>query len=249
MMAMGSHEADVLDGLQHLGFSSLEARIYSALAMGGAPETGYELAKRLGVSRSNVYGALASLAHRGAVWQEPGRPGMRYRAVPFTSLADRARQELETQVGRVSSRLHAGSPGTGVWMGRGLPLFVAEARRLWRSARASLLVGASPDPIRAVLDDPGCALVGEVPARMTCWAACPPPGCGICPPASAQAAVPQGLHGAVCVIADQCHAVVAYGAAGEPAVMATDAAPIVAGLVALTEGIAAPVRAPGPGTS
>ena len=248
-MAMGSDQPDVLDGLQHLGFSALEARIYAALATTGAMETGYELAKQLGVSRSNVYAALATLAHRGAVWQEPGRPGVRYRAVAFTTLAERARRELEAQVGRVSLRLHAGAAGKGVWTGRGLPLFVAEARRLWRDARTSLTIGVNPDPIRAVLEDPACVAERDLPVRMVCWAGCAPPGCGLCPPAAACATVPRGLQGAACVIADHCHAVVAYGAAGEPAVLTTDAPPVVAGLLALTEGTTPPLRAPGPGGS
>ncbi len=244
---MGSDQPDVLDGLQHLGFSALEARIYAALAMTGAMETGYELAKQLGVSRSNVYAALAALAHRGVVWQEPGRPGARYRAVPFTTLAERARRELEAQVGRVSSRLHAGEAGTGVWTGRGLPLFVAEARRLWRGARTSVMIGVSPHPIRAVLDDPACATESDLSVRLVCWAGCEPPGCGICPPAAACATVPRGLPGAACVIADRCHAVVAYGAADEPAVLTTDAPPVVAGLVALTQGMTPSPHAPGHG--
>ncbi|MDA8198870.1 MAG: helix-turn-helix domain-containing protein [Thermaerobacter sp.] len=246
---MGSDQPDVLDGLQHLGFSALEARIYAALAMTSAMETGYELAKQLGVSRSNVYAALATLARRGAVWQEPGRPGVRYRAVPFTTLAERARRELEAQVGRVSSRLYAGEARTGVWTGHGLPLFVAEARRLWRTARTSLMIGVSPVPIRAVLDDPACTADSDLSVRMVCWAGCAPPGCGICPPAAAATAAPPGLHGTACVIADRSHAVVAYGAADDPAVLTTDALPLVAGLLALTQGTTPALDAPGQGGS
>ncbi len=233
---MGNDQPDVLDGLRHLGFSALEARIYAALAMTGAVETGYELSKQLGVSRSNVYAALAALAHRGAVWREPRRLGMRYRAVPFAAVAERSRRDLEAHVGRVGPRLHTGHPGTGLWTGRGLALFVAEAGRLWTGARESLTIGVNPAPVRALLDDPLCGAASAISVRMVCWAGCAPPGCGICPPAAARANVPVGLRGAACVIADRCHAVIAYGAAEEPDVLTTDAPPIVAGLMALAPG-------------
>lgn len=236
MMSMDSHRPDVLDGLRHLGFSALEARVYAGLATSDGPVTGYELAKQLGVSRSNVYAALATLENRGAVWQEPRRPGARYRAVPFATVAERARREWEAHVGRVASRLKGGGAGTGLWTGRGLPLFVAEARRLWRGAHLSLAIGVSPEPIRAVLEDSACGTGSDLSIRMVCWAGCAPPGCGICPPAAARATALQGLEGAACLVADRRHAVLAYGAADEPHVLATDAPPVVAGLMALTQG-------------
>ena len=56
---MGMEE--VLQHLKNLGFTELEAKCLHVLAEAGT-QTGYEIAKRLGVSRSNVYSALQKLA-------------------------------------------------------------------------------------------------------------------------------------------------------------------------------------------
>jgi sugar-specific transcriptional regulator TrmB len=57
----------VLD-LQQLGFSAYEARTYVSLLESG-PTTAYEVSKNSGLPRANTYGALESLANKGAVQQ------------------------------------------------------------------------------------------------------------------------------------------------------------------------------------
>ena len=44
--------------------------------------TGYEAAKLTGISRSNVYVALASLCEKGAAYLEASENGKRYLSVP-----------------------------------------------------------------------------------------------------------------------------------------------------------------------
>lgn len=53
--------------LFHFGLTRQEAAIYQRLLLHGK-QTGYEIAKETGISRSNVYGALAALVEKGAAY-------------------------------------------------------------------------------------------------------------------------------------------------------------------------------------
>lgn len=53
--------------LQHFGLSRQEALVYRNLLLYGK-QTGYEIAKETGISRSNVYGTLSILAEKGAAY-------------------------------------------------------------------------------------------------------------------------------------------------------------------------------------
>src|SRR5688572_26729302 len=68
------------EGLVALGFTEAEARVYCEL-LKGAPATGYRLAQALGKAPANIYQALASLEHKGAVLVEEGEPRS-FRPVP-----------------------------------------------------------------------------------------------------------------------------------------------------------------------
>lgn len=54
--------------LQHFGLTRQEALVYQQLLVNGK-QTGYEIAKASGISRSNVYSALAALVDKGAAYQ------------------------------------------------------------------------------------------------------------------------------------------------------------------------------------
>ena len=53
--------------LQHFGLSRQEALLYQNLLSHGK-QTGYEIAKETGISRSNVYSALSVLVEKGAAY-------------------------------------------------------------------------------------------------------------------------------------------------------------------------------------
>jgi HTH-type transcriptional regulator, sugar sensing transcriptional regulator len=59
--------------LRSLGFTEMEAKIIVSLSEQGAM-TGYEVAKKLGVSRSNVYAALQRLVDHGVILHRDGDP-------------------------------------------------------------------------------------------------------------------------------------------------------------------------------
>lgn len=56
-----------IEYLTHFGLSRQEAHVYEQLLSGGK-QTGYEIAKDTGISRSNAYIALAGLVEKGAAY-------------------------------------------------------------------------------------------------------------------------------------------------------------------------------------
>ncbi|MEH6939044.1 helix-turn-helix domain-containing protein [Bacillus sp. JJ664] len=79
--------------LKKIGLSDLEARCY--LTLHEEPGiSGYEVAKRVSVSRTNVYSALRSLTDKGACRCIEGDP-VRYDAVPIEQLAKHLQTEFE----------------------------------------------------------------------------------------------------------------------------------------------------------
>lgn len=71
---------DSYELLSLFGLTRLEATIYTQL-LSGESFTGYELAKLTGISRSNTYTALATLAEKGGAYIIEGTP-IKYVAVP-----------------------------------------------------------------------------------------------------------------------------------------------------------------------
>ncbi|UKS25135.1 HTH domain-containing protein [Paenibacillus sp. HWE-109] len=94
---------DVLLHLKNLGFTDLEAKCLHVLADNGT-QTGYEIAKQLGVSRSNVYSALQKLAEKGAVLTSHGEP-THYQSVPIEEIGERIEAELQASIRYVKAHM------------------------------------------------------------------------------------------------------------------------------------------------
>ena len=62
---MEDHRAS--EYLMHFGLSRQEAIVYERLLSGGK-QTGYEIARGTGISRSNAYTSLAALVEKGAAY-------------------------------------------------------------------------------------------------------------------------------------------------------------------------------------
>ena len=60
-------ESKAIEYLMHFGMSRQEATVYLRLIEGGK-QTGYEIARDTGISRSNVYASLAALVEKGAAY-------------------------------------------------------------------------------------------------------------------------------------------------------------------------------------
>ncbi len=76
----------MIERLMLFGLTRQEATIYICLSQNGAMN-GYEAAKLTGISRSNVYGALAGLVEKGAAYLMEGASS-KYLAVPVEEMCD-----------------------------------------------------------------------------------------------------------------------------------------------------------------
>ncbi len=77
---------NIIEKLMLFGLTKQESLIYLCLFENGAL-TGYEAAKQTGISRSNVYSALASLTEKGAAQMSEGNP-VKYQCVTVQELCD-----------------------------------------------------------------------------------------------------------------------------------------------------------------
>lgn len=77
---------NVVEKLMLFDLTKQESLIYLCLFENGA-QTGYEVAKQTGISRSNVYNALASLTEKGAAHINEGSP-VKYQCVAVQELCD-----------------------------------------------------------------------------------------------------------------------------------------------------------------
>jgi sugar-specific transcriptional regulator TrmB len=78
--------SNLTDLLMDFGLTRQGATVYLALLTEG-DLSGYQVAKTLGISRSNAYTALANLVDRGAAWLIAGNT-TRYTAVPANQFCD-----------------------------------------------------------------------------------------------------------------------------------------------------------------
>ncbi|NMO97302.1 TrmB family transcriptional regulator [Paenibacillus lemnae] len=93
----------LLHHLRNLGFTEIESKIMMDLAQHG-PAGGYEVAKRLGASRSNVYAAMQRLERQGALQREAGEP-IRYKALRPEDLTRLISERVEASLAFVEKEL------------------------------------------------------------------------------------------------------------------------------------------------
>lgn len=94
---------DALRMLLAFGLTQQEAKLYIALH-GHGTGTGYEIARLAGISRSNAYAGLASLADKGAVHAIDGKP-QRYQAVAIGEFCGARIRRLEELRSRLEAEL------------------------------------------------------------------------------------------------------------------------------------------------
>lgn len=94
--------------LRNLGFTEMESKIMVELATKGQA-SGYEVAKQLGVSRSNVYAALQRLTQQGYVRCGEGEPA-RYSALDPEELATMISGRVQASLAYMESEMPRGGP-------------------------------------------------------------------------------------------------------------------------------------------
>ncbi len=93
----------LIQHLRNLGFTELEAKCLHVLSEFGT-STGYEIAKRLGVSRSNVYTALQKLVEKGVLLESRGEPN-HYHSLSIEDISGKIAAEIEHSIRYVKQNM------------------------------------------------------------------------------------------------------------------------------------------------
>jgi sugar-specific transcriptional regulator TrmB len=93
----------MIEALRKLGLSDLEARCYLALH-GQPPSSGYEVAKQVSISRSNVYAALRGLVDKGVCRTVEGEP-ITFAAIPIGQVVKLLQADFERTARLLKSEL------------------------------------------------------------------------------------------------------------------------------------------------
>lgn len=137
------------EGLQQLGFTGYEAKVYLGL-LKSYPATAYEVSKTAGLARANVYSALTALERKSAVQPVNDSP-VRYVPVDPRQLLGRIQKETSARCESLADELAAASASVAtefVWTLTGRAQVHARmdevirkaARHLWiKAAHASLV--------------------------------------------------------------------------------------------------------------
>jgi HTH-type transcriptional regulator, sugar sensing transcriptional regulator len=128
---------------ESLGFSDNEARLYLVLLEAG-PQTAYELAKRSGVPRANVYSVLERLEKRGAVVKAIEDETPHYSALPPDEMLNRISNDLQGEIREARDALaaiKAPPPDILAWNQRGYKAVMQRAEEMIRTSSKQLLIG------------------------------------------------------------------------------------------------------------
>jgi HTH-type transcriptional regulator, sugar sensing transcriptional regulator len=147
--AAATADAQAQQTLRQLGFTGYQAQVWLALTQ-GFPATAYELAKRCGLPRANVYAAMRRLLALGAVSQAGTRPMTYSPSDPQTfverqalDLRDRC-QALATQLGQRVQRQGRGAlrvtVGAAECQAHVQSEIDAARQYLWLKGRAAVLL-------------------------------------------------------------------------------------------------------------
>lgn len=140
--------------LAELGFTETESRLYCELARGG-PATGYRLARAIGKAPANVYQALESLSHKGAVLVDETQ-AKAWRAAPAAELVASLKAGFDRRSGAALAALTAirpPDPDTRLYALKSPEQVFARARAMIAAAREVVLFDLFPGPFEALCPD------------------------------------------------------------------------------------------------
>lgn len=143
---------DAVEGLEKMGYTHNEARVYAALVRRPG-STGYEVAKHSGVPRAKVYEVLESMIAKGAVLTAQEGDRVLYRPLPHRILLGRHQQELEETLDSLRRNLDAQAVTEEeplLLTVRGEDQVIARAREMCEGAERSLLVAGFDDDLKAI---------------------------------------------------------------------------------------------------
>ncbi|MFA5663874.1 TrmB family transcriptional regulator [Castellaniella sp.] len=166
--------------LQQLGFTEYEARAYAALVAEGELN-GYELAKKTGIPRANIYAVAARLVERGAILPAEHAGGRRYVALAPEPLLRslQAQHQRALQAARQAfERRGSSAESVAVLNLQGQEL-LTRARQLVDACHQRLLLALHPEAAAFLAE--ALQMAGERGVRIAslCLAACGT-ACGGC---------------------------------------------------------------------
>jgi sugar-specific transcriptional regulator TrmB len=138
---------DPVTALKNLGLTGLEAEIYVHL-LKASPVTGYSVAKGLGKPTANVYKALDTLAHKGAVEIEAGKRRL-VRPIPYQELLRNLESSFSRRRDDAAASL-ASLPGPKhdhrIYHLHTLDQVLGKCRTLLSEAQAVVIADIFPEP-------------------------------------------------------------------------------------------------------
>lgn len=143
-----------ISGLMDLGFSKLEAEIYTALCR-QSPQTGYGVARAIGKPVANTYKAIEDLRSKGAVIVEDG-PSRLCRAVPppeFLAGLERSFHERKESVAKALSEITPPGNDMRIYQLETSEQVLERCRTMLQSCKEVALVDAFPEPVNALRTD------------------------------------------------------------------------------------------------
>jgi len=143
-----------VDVLTSLGFTGLEAEVYSYL-LSEVPSTGYRVAQALGRPVANVYKALEALQAKGAVIVDQGGTRLS-RAVPIEELLKRIERDFRNKTGRardILASIAPAPPDARVYQLRTREQVLERCRAMLGRATSLVVADLFPEPLRLLRQD------------------------------------------------------------------------------------------------
>ena len=166
------------DDLAVIGFSALEADVYTALLQ-DSPSTGYSIAQLLRKPVSNTYKVLESLCRKGCVVVDRTRQPRRYSALPLSEYFDQLEREFSKKREAVEARLRSfARPASypGIYRLDNLDQVYERAVHVIEGARTSILLDAFPAQVEKVRKALARAVRRHVRVMMKVYAPVTMPG-------------------------------------------------------------------------
>ncbi len=139
----------LIEQLRNIGMSDLEARCYLTLHA-EQNLSGYEIAKRVSVSRTNVYAALRSLADKGMCRVIEANPAL-YNAVPIDQLIRLLKSDFEQSTKVLLEELNTPPRETNSFFNwQGEKALKVAIKRLISNAQKSIIVDIWAEEVQIV---------------------------------------------------------------------------------------------------
>lgn len=147
-------KSESIDALMQLGFTELEADVYSFLLQ-ESPVTGYRVAQATGRLPGNVYKALESLQSKGAVLIDEAESRM-CRAVPsgeLLSMLSRKYQEQQSRAAKALAGLKATAEDDRIYQIRSYSQLFERCRAMLQSCEKVAILDVFPKVLEEIRED------------------------------------------------------------------------------------------------